>query len=143
MSGKPNKTAVVYRSAWIPQSETALLPAGRDFDAIRVRGPLAYEIAVGLCAAAGGEPGPVVLDNPYRVDRNALMYFLLRPGAASRRWWPPAVAVLDRPTQHVGVPALWGNTWPLAWWSRPTSDVRFVDAGLLNVVAGRLAGWGP
>ncbi|MEV8458813.1 MULTISPECIES: hypothetical protein [Streptomyces] len=32
---------------------------------------------------------------------------------------------------YVGIPALDGNTWPLRWYSEPTTTAPYVDAGAL------------
>lgn len=37
----------------------------------------------------------------------------------------------SRAVTYVGIPALDGNTWPLRWYSEPTSTAPYVDAGLL------------
>ncbi|MEV0412022.1 hypothetical protein AB0I68_14775 [Streptomyces sp. NPDC050448] len=68
------------------------------------------------------------------------MYFLLPPGTARARTWPSYAQRYTSRTRtaaaYVGVPALYGTTWPLAWRSVPTREAPYVDPDLLEKVTG-------
>ncbi|MCJ1677697.1 hypothetical protein MTF65_10165 [Streptomyces sp. APSN-46.1] len=122
---------------WVPDSGFQLRLAGVHFDALRIQGQLGEETAKQLCRLAGYDPGPIV----YELNGFRWMYFLLPPGTVRERSWPsyaqryssrtrPAVAA------YVGVPALSGCTWPLAWRSLPTRERPYVDPDQLEKAIG-------
>ncbi|MFE1782143.1 hypothetical protein ACFW9F_06030 [Streptomyces sp. NPDC059506] len=120
------------RPEWVPEKGHCLRRTGVHFDAVCVSGPVAEEAADALAGMSGGEPGPVV-----RETREAgRLYFLLPPGTACARRWPPGAVRLGGRTGvgYVGVPALDGRTWPLSWRSAPTPRAPFVDPALLHTV---------
>lgn len=121
---------------WVPDGGFRLRLAGVHFDAVRIQGELGEEIAKQLCRLTEYDPGPIV----YELNGFRWMYYLLPPGTARERSWPsyaqrytsrtrPAVA-------FVGVPALHGTTWPLAWRSLPTRESPYVCPDLLERVTG-------
>lgn len=83
--------------AWVPPHHNAvsLLPAGRWWDAVRVR----RELADAVLTALGPRSGAVIEDSP-----GGLLYWLVEPGSATR--WPelPGVRVRGR-DGFIGVPA--------------------------------------
>ncbi|MFV2117969.1 hypothetical protein ACE14D_05820 [Streptomyces sp. Act-28] len=117
----------------MPASGHALRHAGVHFDAVRIAGVFAEDVAYRLMAYTDFRAGPVVRE--LAGGRN--MYFLLPPGTAAGYRWPPGeTRVLTRTSgcaAYVGVPAFDGLTWPLDWRSRPTDDVPFVDPELLHL----------
>ncbi|MDT9682102.1 hypothetical protein RND61_08445 [Streptomyces sp. TRM76323] len=120
--------------SWVPASGHALRHAGVHFDAVRIAGMLAEDVAYRLMTFTDFQAGPVVRE--LTGCRN--MYFLLPPGTAASYRWPPGDArVLTRSSgceAYVGVPALDGLTWPLDWRSRPTRAMPFVEPELLHLI---------
>ncbi|WP_406280457.1 hypothetical protein [Embleya sp. NBC_00896] len=141
MTGIHRSTEVPYRASWVPIAGHSLVVAGLHFDAVKIAGELAIHIADALIDARDGAPvGPIV----HEVFRRGLTYFLVPPGAARVLRWPPGIEVLDRTrSAHVGIPALWGNTWPLCWRSVPTSDARLVEVEPLHRLACAETGFTP
>ncbi|MCX5606139.1 hypothetical protein OHB39_00795 [Streptomyces sp. NBC_00047] len=117
---------------WVPASGFALRLAGVHFDAVSIQGQLGEEKAKGLSRLTDYDPGPIV----YELNGFRWMYFLLPPGTARERSWPSYAQRYTSRTRpalaFVGVPALYGTTWPLAWRSVPTPTAPFVDPGLLE-----------
>lgn len=71
------------------------------------------------------------------------MYFLLPPQTVFEHTWPSGARALSRNSKgeaFVGVPALYGFTWPLNWRSRPSLEAQFVDARMLNDVVRGILG---
>lgn len=109
---------------WTPPggTEVRLLPAGRWWDAVRVTRPLAEQ----ALAVLGPDTGAVIED-----DSGALLYWLIKPGAADE--WPrlPQVEVLGRAT-YVGVPPV-AVTSSRARWRVPLAhDCYLTDPALLR-----------
>lgn len=138
MTGDP-RSNVLYKPGWVPREHTVSLAAGTSFDAVRVCGRLAQDVAGAVESAAAFGPGPIVWN---QFDEE--MWFLVPAGATDGTKWPPGVAVFggSRPGP-VTVPALWGNTYPLRWWSRPTQGAPLVDVDALATVLRRITGWSP
>ncbi|WP_260695351.1 MULTISPECIES: hypothetical protein [unclassified Streptomyces] len=123
--------------AWIPASGHGLRHAGIHFDAVRIAGVLAEQVAYELMQFTDFQAGPIVREATGR----RYMYFLLPPQSVTGYRWPAGARALGRDAQgwaYVGVPALGGLTWPLEWRSEPTSEVPFVEVELLREVVGRL-----
>ncbi|WP_307537918.1 hypothetical protein [Streptomyces sp. V3I8] len=134
-----SETAPVRVHAWIPASGHGLRHAGIHFDAVRVAGVLAEQVAYELMQFTDFEAGPIVRES----TGCRYLYFLLPPQSAAGFRWPAGVRALGRDSRgwaYVGVPALDGPTWPLEWRSVPTAEVPFVEAGLLHEVVSRLIG---
>ncbi|WP_149183504.1 hypothetical protein [Streptomyces sp. TRM49041] len=118
---------------WVPASGHALRHAGVHFDAVRIAGVLAEDVAYRLMTFTDFQAGPIVRESTGH--RN--MYFLLPPHTASAYTWPPAVRALTRGAgcdAYVGVPAFDGLTWPLDWRSRPTPEMPYVEPDLLHLL---------
>ncbi|MEU4615521.1 hypothetical protein [Streptomyces umbrinus] len=133
------KTSPGTVHAWIPASGHGLRHAGIHFDAVRIAGVLAEQVAYELMQFTDFQAGPIVRE----ATGHRYMYFLLPPQSATGHRWPAGVRALGRGAQgwaYVGVPALGGLTWPLEWRSEPTAEVPFVEVGLLHEVVGRLIG---
>jgi hypothetical protein len=85
-----------------------------------------------LTAACVGEPGPIVRE---LVGRGWL-YFILPPGTLREFGWPGFAerfrAATPGRVAFVGIPALSGETWPLAWRSLPTAERPFVEPCALH-----------
>ncbi|MFF1921296.1 hypothetical protein ACFVW8_12070 [Streptomyces sp. NPDC058221] len=114
--------------SWIPASGHALRHAGIYFDAVRIIGLLGEQVAYEVMQFTDFQAGPIVRS---RIGERS-MYFLLPPGSARTYRWPVgAEALVREEAAFVGVPALYGLTYPLDWRSLPTAEVPFVDAGLL------------
>ncbi|MGW7103466.1 hypothetical protein [Streptomyces sp. NPDC054838] len=123
---------------WVPESGFRLRLAGVHFDAVRIQGQLGEEIAKRLSRLTGHDPGPVV----YELNGFRWMYFLLPPGTARERSWPSYAQRYTSRTRsaaaYVGVPALYGTTWPLAWRSLPTPGAPHVDPEVLEKAIGMM-----
>jgi len=131
-----------YRPDWVPTSGHQLSRTGVQFDAVRIAGLRAEEVADELAAETGGAAGPIIRE----AVGQRWMYFLCPPGSAAGYRWPPGIMRLGGTSTsvgYVGVPALHGDTWPLAWYSRPSEQARFVDPALLYATLCRLVGWRP
>jgi hypothetical protein len=116
--------------AWVPVSGHALRHAGIHFDAVRIPGIVGEEVTYEILSFTLFQAGPIVLE--LTGARN--VYFLLPPMTATAYRWPPGVRALSRGSKgeaFVGVPALDGLTWPLAWRSLPTAGEPFVEPELL------------
>lgn len=116
---------------WVPASGHALRHAGIHFDAVRIAGMLAEEVAYELMQFTDFHAGPIVRE----ATGERYMYFLLPPQSARAYAWPAGARALSRSgrgSAFVGVPALEGLTWPLDWRSRPTMEVPFVETELLH-----------
>jgi hypothetical protein len=131
-----------YRPDWVPASGHQLSRTGVQFDAVRIAGLRAEEVADELADETDDAAGPII--------REAVgarwMYFLCPPGSATDYRWPPGIMRLSGTSTsvgYVGVPALHGDTWPLSWYSRPTEQAPFVDPALLYATLCRLVGWRP
>jgi hypothetical protein len=120
---------------WIPVSGHRLRKAGVYFDAVRLPPAPGEQLATRLEALTDGAPGPVIA----HANGGRWLYFLVAPGSTTGRRWPRGVTRLGPGPQHayVGVPALHGPTWPLAWRCAPRPDRGLVDTALLH---GALAG---
>ncbi|MGI5398201.1 hypothetical protein ACQEVG_01825 [Streptomyces sp. CA-135486] len=121
---------------WVPASGHALRHAGIHFDAVRIAGMLAEEVAYELMQFTDFHAGPIVRE----ATGERYMYFLLPPQSAGAHVWPAGARPLTRSgrgSAFVGVPALEGLTWPLDWRSRPSIEVPFVEPGLLHKVVAR------
>ncbi|MFE9633799.1 hypothetical protein [Streptomyces sp. NPDC006463] len=117
---------------WVPDAGFQLRLAGVHFDALRIQGQLGEETAKELCRLTDHDAGPIV----YELNGYRWMYFLLPPGTAREHSWPSHTQRYTSRTRYatayVGVPALYGTTWPLAWRSVPTRTAPFVDPGILE-----------
>lgn len=114
--------------SWIPASGHALRHAGIHFDAVRIIGLLGEQVAYEIMQFTDFQAGPIVRS---RIGERS-MYFLLPPGSArTYRWRVGAEALVREGAAFVGVPALYGLTYPLDWRSLPTAQVPFVDTELL------------
>ncbi|MFB9504665.1 hypothetical protein ACFFS2_05390 [Streptomyces aurantiacus] len=134
-----SETAPGRVHSWIPASGHGLRHAGIHFDAVRIMGVLAEQVAYELMQFTDFQAGPIIRE----ATGCQYMYFLVPPQSATGFRWPAGVRALGRGARgwaYVGVPALGGLTWPLAWQSEPTAEVPFVDAGLLHEVVSRLIG---
>lgn len=134
---------VACEAPWIPCDMVEQVPAGVEFDAVRVAGLLGFEVAVALDIATGQRSGAVILDDPHAVNEKAELYFLVPAGEGIARSWPPGIRVYGFPTQMIRVPALSGPTLPLRWRSRPTHDAVLVDAELLHRALCDITTWSP
>ncbi|WP_327324375.1 hypothetical protein OG735_18940 [Streptomyces sp. NBC_01210] len=116
---------------WVPASGHALRHAGIHFDAVRIAGVLAEQVAYELMQFTDFRAGPIVREATG--ERN--MYFLLPPQSVSAYTWPAGARALSRygrSAAFVGVPAFDGLTWPLDWRSRPSIETPFVEPELLH-----------
>ncbi|WP_413758426.1 hypothetical protein [Streptomyces sp. MMBL 11-3] len=132
-----SETSPVRVHPWIPASGHGLRHAGIHFDAVRIAGVLAEQVAYEIIQFTDFRAGPIVRES----TGCRYMYFLLPPQGAEGLRWPAGVRALGRGARgwaYVGVPATGGLTWPLDWRSRATPEVPFVEAGLLHEVVGRL-----
>jgi hypothetical protein len=117
--------------SWVPASGHALRHAGIHFDAVRIAGFFAEQVAYEIMQFTDFHAGPIVREATG--ERN--MYFLLPPQTAAAYTWPAGTRALSRGGRSeafVGVPALGGLTWPLDWRSRPSVEVPFVEPQLLH-----------
>ncbi|MCQ4082578.1 hypothetical protein NGB36_18710 [Streptomyces sp. RB6PN25] len=83
-----------------------------QFDAVRVAGVRGEEVAEELITATHANAGPIVCE----ASGFRRMYFLLAPGTAADRRWPPGIQRFGSAhgiVAYVGIPALSGGTWPL------------------------------
>ncbi|MCX2180929.1 hypothetical protein KV205_10350 [Streptomyces sp. SKN60] len=124
---------------WVPATGHALRHVGVHFDAVRIAGFLGEDVAYRLMEFTDFRAGPIV-----RAETGPQYhYFLLPPGAAAGHAWPAPARALGRSggagggEAFVGIPALYGVTWPLGWRSRPTEEEPFVEPGLLCEMAVR------
>ncbi|WP_256103453.1 hypothetical protein [Streptomyces sp. ODS05-4] len=117
---------------WVPASGHQLRLAGVHFDAVRVRGVRGEAVLHHLTEATDGSPGPIVRE----VARGRWTYFLIPPGSSREYDWPPGAAYFgpEARDQYVGIPAVWGNTYPLSWRGAPPVEGVFVDAELLHEI---------
>jgi len=119
-----------------------LRKAGVYFDAVRVSGDYGRQAADTLAGLTGGCPGPVIQE----ASGEPHTYFLVAPGSTGHRRWPPgAYRLTGERDCYVGVPALYGPTWPLSWRCPPTADGHLVHtlllhSTLLSVPAGAVTG---
>ncbi|WP_019063096.1 hypothetical protein [Streptomyces prunicolor] len=127
-------TDSIHLPDWIPASGHQLRLTGVHFDAVRIEGVRGEQVATRLIEAADGDAGPVVCE----AAGFRWMYFLLAPGEVRRHNWPLGVQQFGgrgaRTVTYIGIPALYGNTWPLRWYSEPTVTAPFVEAGRLGAV---------
>jgi hypothetical protein len=102
------------------------------FDAVRVDGIRGELVADWLIEATDEDAGPVVTE----VCGGRWLYFLLPPGTLRTYEWPLGVQLLGGTgtgtVTYIGIPALGGNTWPLRWYSAPTTTAPYVDAEALR-----------
>ncbi|WP_329121172.1 hypothetical protein [Streptomyces sp. NBC_01465] len=117
---------------WIPASGHQLRLTGVHFDAIRVRGVRGEAVLHHLAMLTSGSPGPVVRE----VAGGRWTYFLIPPGTSSRHDWPPGATCFGPSVrdQYIGIPAAYGNTYPLHWRCDPPGVGEFVDPALLHAV---------
>ncbi|MFF8831807.1 hypothetical protein [Streptomyces sp. NPDC015131] len=118
-------------NAWVPASGFQLRKAGVQFDAVRVDGDGGRRVADVMEQMTSGDPGPIVVEANGRRG----VYFLLPPGSTARRAWPRWAMPFNAchgTVSYLPVPALHGNTWPLAWRCPPPADGRFVHPALLR-----------
>jgi hypothetical protein len=124
----------IHLPDWIPASGHQLRLTGVHFDAVRIEGVRGEQVATRLIEAADGDAGPVVCE----AAGFRWMYFLLAPGEVRRHNWPLGVQQFGgrgaRTVTYIGIPALYGNTWPLRWYSEPTVTAPFAEAGRLGAV---------
>ena len=127
-------TESIHLPDWIPASGHQLRLTGVHFDAVRIEGVRGEQVATRLIESADGDAGPVVCE----AAGFRWMYFLLAPGEVRRHNWPLGVQQFGgrgaRTVTYIGIPALYGNTWPLRWYSEPTVTAPFVEAGRLGAV---------
>ena len=127
-------TESIHLPDWIPASGHQLRLTGVHFDAVRIEGVRGEQVATRLIEAADGDAGPVVCE----AAGFRWMYFLLAPGEVRRHNWPLGVQQFGgrgaRTVTYIGIPALYGNTWPLRWYSEPTVTAPFAEAGRLGAV---------
>ncbi|WUD82663.1 hypothetical protein OG490_20115 [Streptomyces sp. NBC_00503] len=119
---------------WVPAAGISMRKAGVQFDAVRMDGDDGRNLVDLLITLTGGDPGPVITQSNGRRP----VYFLIPPGSAAHRSWPPGMTRLGsgpRRTTYIPVPELDGS-WPLAWRCPPTAEDRFVHALLLHRAAG-------
>jgi hypothetical protein len=125
-------TNVIHRPAWVPLTGHQLCLAGVHFDAVRVDGIRGELVADWLIEATDEDAGPVVTE----VSGGRWLYFLLPPGTLRTYEWPLGVQLLGGTgtgtVTYIGIPALGGNTWPLRWYSAPTTTAPYVDAEALR-----------
>ncbi|MFE9771392.1 hypothetical protein ACFYOV_06905 [Streptomyces sp. NPDC005931] len=134
-------TNALHRPEWVPLLGHQLHVVGVHFDAVRIEGLRGELVAEHLIEATEEDAGPIVCE----AARSRWVYFLLPPGAVRRHDWPLGVQQLGgrdgRSVTYLGVPALAGNTWPLRWYSEPTTTAPYVPAErLLAVLGGRPGG---
>ena len=127
-------TDSIHLPDWVPASGHQLRLTGVHFDAVRIEGVRGEQVATRLIEAADGDAGPVVCE----AAGFRWMYFLLAPGEVRRHNWPLGVQQFGGrgacTVTYIGIPALYGNTWPLRWYSEPTVTASFVEAGRLGAV---------
>lgn len=127
-------TESIHLPDWIPASGHQLRLTGVHFDAVRIEGVRGERVAESLIESADGDAGPVVCE----AAGFRWMYFLLAPGEVRRHNWPLGVQQFGgrgaRTVTYIGIPALYGNTWPLRWYSEPTVTAPFVEAWRLGAV---------
>lgn len=134
---------VAYKASWVPADLYEQVPAGVDFDAVRVSGRLAIEVAHALNVTTRGRSGAIIREDSDGRDESADLFFLVPAGEGISRTWPPGVKAFGFPTQLIRVPALWGNTRPVRWESRPTNVAVLVDAELLDEALRQITTWNP
>ncbi|GAA0489338.1 MULTISPECIES: hypothetical protein [Streptomyces] len=123
--------------SWLPASGHALRLVGVHFDAIRIGDLLGEQVAYELMAFTDFRAGPIVRAS----TRGRNSYFLLPPRTAAAYAWPVGAEVMGRDARHtafVGVPALYGDTWPLDWRSLPCAEAPFVEPELLQEMVVRV-----
>ncbi|PSJ27406.1 hypothetical protein B7P34_17625 [Streptosporangium nondiastaticum] len=130
-----NSDDCVTEINWLPARGHQLRKTGVHFDAVRVAGGDGRRLAHAMAMLTRGRPGPIIAE----ANSNKAMYFLLNPGSTSGRSWPQGVTRLD----YVLIPALYGATWPLSWWCKPTADGRLVHTLLLLSTARAFLGSAP
>ncbi|MGA5819972.1 hypothetical protein ACPC54_19170 [Kitasatospora sp. NPDC094028] len=115
-----------WRPAWVPDVETARLPAGRYWDAIRVIEPEAHRALQLL----GPGIGPVIA-NPYA----QVSFFLIT--TLQELWEPTRTARLLRPGTVVAVPQWHVRDGPDVHWAVPPGSGDTDPADLRDALAGR------
>jgi hypothetical protein len=117
---------------WVPFAGHRLRKVGVEFDVVRVTGELGRRAADLLDSLLVEGCGPVIEE----VSGAGHLYFLCPPGSTGGRVWPRHALRLGGPgtTSYVGVPALMGRTWPLAWRYRPPADGTWCHAVMLHSV---------
>lgn len=132
-------TESIHLPDWIPASGHQLRLTGVHFDAVRIEGVRGERVAERLIEAADGDAGPVVCE----AAGFRWMYFLLAPGEVRQHNWPLGVQQFGgrgaRTVTYIGIPALYGNTWPLRWYSEPTVTAPYVDQKLLLTAVGAVS----
>ncbi|MER7397384.1 hypothetical protein ABT381_17950 [Streptomyces sp. NPDC000151] len=122
---------------WLPATGHALRHVGVHFDAIRIADFTGEQVAFEIMQFTDFRAGPIVRT----ATGGRYSYFLLPPKSAAAYVWPPGARDLGRGGREaafVGVPALYGNTWPLEWRSLPCAEAPFVEAGLLHEMVARV-----
>ncbi|MGW8062341.1 hypothetical protein ACVV2G_08700 [Streptomyces ziwulingensis] len=131
-------THIIHRPAWVPVAGHRLHVAGVHFDAVRIDGIRGELVADWLVEATDEDAGPIVCEG----SGGRWVYFLLAPGEAAAHDWPLGVQRHGggtRTVTYIGIPALEGNTWPLRWYSAPTTTAPYVCAPTLRAALGRAA----
>lgn len=117
---------------WVPDSGSQLRKTGIYFDAIRIAGERGRQVAALIEPQCAGEPGPVI----HEVIGRRWVYFILPPGTVHDFGWPPQAERYSTATPgriaFIGIPALWGDTWPLFWRCAPNPERPFVDPAMLH-----------
>ncbi|MBW1601702.1 hypothetical protein JJV70_06160 [Streptomyces sp. JJ66] len=127
-------TSEIVNLPWIPAIGTQLRKAGVYFDAIRVHGRRGERAAQQLVVEEGGNPGPIVRE----LAGAGWVYFIVPPGTVAPMRWPSEAQKFSSATRSsvafVGIPALDGDTWPLAWRNPPSPERQFCDVARLNTI---------
>lgn len=122
---------------WVPATGHALRHVGVHFDAVRIGDLFGEQVAYELMQFTDFRAGPIV--RAWTRGRNS--YFLLPPRTTAAYAWPVGTEVMGRDGRHtafVGVPALYGDTWPLDWRSLPCAEAPFVEPELLHEMVVRV-----
>ncbi|MFI5808927.1 hypothetical protein [Streptomyces sp. NPDC051561] len=129
---------VLFLPDWVPDTGHSLAKVGVYFGVIRIPGERGLEVAELLDTQTTRRPGAII----HRTRGEQVVHFLTEPGAGEGLRWPPGVSRLGvSRDDYVSVPALTGDTDPVAWWSPPRHQSVFVDPTILHAVVCQLTHW--
>lgn len=111
------------------------LPAGQDWDAVRLAPEVAPAVYQHMCDATHGDPGPVLVDG-----HDYWQYWLVRPGATATWRLPGSVTCRSTGTFVTIVPAPRTTGPGPHWISPPCPEGRLAHAALLHSVIRAVVG---
>ncbi|MFR9723370.1 hypothetical protein ACL02R_08360 [Streptomyces sp. MS19] len=135
----PSPASRTLNAHWLPpDGQVRIRPLGEVFDAVRV--PSFQGLYAFHRLRLAGITGPVIEDPAHGV-----LYWLVPPGAANERGWPPGVIALGRgyclavpAADRVGGP--WVGDGEVRWLVVPPAGDCLTDPEVLYLALGRVFG---